>query len=85
MGYGLEVCEGVPPQKGVISAIERGHLEGYLFGPIILRRAEYHVECYFSRTPRLPTGNNSSECRAALLNAAPIYFHFVECIFVDEV
>ena len=74
-----------PAQEGVISAVERGHLEGYFFGLIILWRAEYHVKCDFSRTPRLPTGNDSSEGRAALLDATPVYFHFVECIFIDEV
>ena len=85
MGYCMKAHECISPQEGVISVVERGHLEGYFFGPIIIRRAEYHVECYFSRTPRPPTGNNSSEGRAALLNAAPVYFHFAECIFVDEV
>jgi len=56
----------------VVSAAERSHLEGYLFGPIILRRAEYHVKCDFSRTSRLPTGNDSSEGRAALLDVASV-------------
>ena len=84
MGYSLEACKCISPHEGVISAVERGHLEGYLLGPIILRRAEYHVKCDFSRTPRLPTGNDSSESRGALHNAAPIYFHFVECILIDE-
>ena len=67
----------------MISSVERGHLEGYLFEPIILRRAEYHVECDFSRASRLPTGDDSSEGRATLLDAAPIYFHFVEWVLVD--
>ena len=85
MRYSLEACKSIPPQQGVVSAAERSHLEGDFFGPVILRRAEYNVECDFSRTSRLPTRDNSYEGRAALLNAAPIYFHFVECIFVDEV
>ena len=85
MRYSLEACKCISPQEGVISAVERGHLEGYLFGPIILRRAEYHVKFDFSRTPCLPTGNDSSEGRVALLDAAPVYFHFVECILIDEV
>ena len=85
MRYGLKACESVSPQQGVVSTVERGHLEGYLFGPIVLQSAEYHVKCDFSRTPRLPTGNDSSEGRATLLNAAPTYFHFYECVLVDEV
>ena len=85
MRYSLEACKCILPQVGVISAVERGHLEGYLFGPIILQRAEYHFKCYFSRTPRLPIGNDSSEGHVALLGVAPVYFHFVDCIFVDEV
>ena len=71
--------------RGVISVVERGHLEGYFFGPIVLWCAEYHVECDFSRTSCLPTGNDSSEGRAALLDVPPVYFHFVECILIDEV
>ena len=69
----------------MIGTLERIYLEGYFFGPIILRRAEYHVERDFSRTSRLPTGNDSSEGRATLLDAAPVYFHFIECILIDEV
>ena len=74
-------------QSKIIDTLEtyQGHLEGYLLGPIILRRAEYHIECDFSRTSCLPTGNNSSEGRAALLNAAPVYFHFVESFLINEV
>ena len=85
MRYGLKAREFISPQQGVIPTIERGHLERYLFGPIVLRRAEYHVKCDFARASSLPTGNDSSEGRAALLDAAPVYFHFVECIFIDEV
>ena len=69
----------------MVSAAERGHLECDFFGRIILRRAEYHVKCDFSCTPCLPTGNDSSERRAALLNAAPVYFHFMECVLINEV
>ena len=36
MGYGLKVCKSIPPQQGMISAPERGHLESYFFGPIVL-------------------------------------------------
>ena len=85
MGYGLKACERISPQQGVISTVERGHLEGYFFGPIVLRCAEYHVERVFSRASRLLTGNNSSEGRITLLDAAPVYFHFIECVLVDEV
>ena len=85
MRYGLEACKSVPPQQGVVSAAERGHLESDFFGPIILRRAEYHVKCEFSRASCLPTGNDSSEGCATLLNAAPVYFHFVECVLINEV
>ena len=68
-----------------MSAVKRGHLEGYFFGPIVLRCAEYHVERDFARASRLPTRNDSLEGRATLLNAAPIYFHFGESFLVDEV
>ena len=60
-------------------------MKGYLFGPIVLRRAEYHIECDFSRTSCLPARNNSLEGCVALLNVAPVYFHFVEGFLVDEV
>ena len=85
MRYGLEACKSVPPQQGMVSVAERGHLESDFFGPIILRRAEYHVDCDFSRASCLRTGNDSSEGRAALLDAASVYFHFVECILIYEV
>ena len=71
--------------RGVISVVERGHLEGYFFGPIVLWCAEYHVECDFSHTLYLPTRNDSLEGRVALLDAAPVYFHFIECVLVNEV
>src|SRR4051812_16304033 len=61
MRYGLNACECVSPQQGVISTVERGHLEGYLFGPIVLWRDEYHVKCNFPSAPRLLAGNDSSE------------------------
>ena len=83
--YSLEACKSIPPQQGMISAAKTGHLEGYFFGPIVLRWVEYHVECDFSRTPCLPTGNDSSEGYVALLDAAPVYFHFLYCILIDEV
>ena len=60
-------------------------MKGYLFGPIILRCAEYHIECEFSRTSCLPAGNNSSTGCAALFNAALVYFHFIESFLVNEV
>ena len=85
MRYGLEACKCLSPQEGVISTVERCHLEGYFFGPIILRRAEYQIECDFSRTSRLPTRNNSSKGRITLLNAAPVYFHFLKGFLINEV
>ena len=69
----------------MISTVERGHLEGYLFGPIVLRRAEYHVECNFSRASHLLAGNDSLEGRITLLDAAHVNFHFIEHVFVHEV
>ena len=77
MEYVLKACKSIPPQQGVVSTAERGHMESDFFGPIILRRAEYHVKCDFSRTSHLPTGNDSSEGRVALLDAASVYFHFL--------
>ena len=85
MGYGLEACEDVLPQKGVISAIERGHVEEKLFGPEVIRRAEYYVECNFSRASRFSTGDNNSKGGTALLDATLVHLHFVERIFIDEV
>ena len=60
-------------------------MEGDFFGPVILWGAEYHIECDFSRTSCLLTRDNSLEGRAALLNAALVYFHFVEGFLIDEV
>ena len=60
-------------------------MECDFFRPIILRSAEYHIQCDFSRTSCLPTGDDSSEGRAALLNAAFVNFHLVEGFLVDEV
>ena len=85
MGYGLEECEGVPPQEGVISAIERGHVEEQLSGHIILRRAEYYIKFNFPRASCFSTGDNASKGGTALLDATLVHLHFVERIFVDEV
>src|SRR4051794_8764712 len=68
MRYSLKACECISPQQGMISTVERGHLKGCLFGPIVLWRAEYHVKCNFPRTSRHPAGNDSSECHIALLD-----------------
>ena len=85
MGYSLKTRECVSPKEGVVSAAERGHLECNFFGPIILRCAEYHIQCDFSRTSRLPTRDDSPEGRAASLNAALVNFHLIEGFLVDEV
>ena len=69
----------------MVSAAERGHLEHDFFGPIILWRAEYHIQCDFSRTPCLPTRDDSPEGRDASLDAALVNFHLVEGFFVDDV
>ena len=34
---------------------------------------------------RVPTRDDTSEGRAALLNAALVYFHFIESFLIDEV
>ena len=60
-------------------------MERDLFGPVILRRAEYHIQCDFPRTSCLPTRDDSSEGRAASLNAALVYFHLIEGFLIDEV
>ena len=85
MRYGLKARECVSPQQGVVCTVERGHLEGYLFGPIVLRHAEYHVEFNFSCASCFPTGNDSSKSRITLLDAASVYLHFIERVLVDEV
>ena len=69
----------------MISAVERGHLERDFFGSIIVRRAEHHIKCDFSGAARFPAGDYSSEGCAASLNAALVYFHFLESFLVDEV
>ena len=74
-----------PALRGVVSAAKQGYLECDFFRRIILRSAEYHIQCDFSRTSRLPTRDDSPEGRAALLNAALVNFHLVEGFLVDEV
>ena len=69
----------------MISTIKRGHFEGYLFGPIVLRCAKYHVELNFSCASCFPTGNDSSKGHITLLDAASVYLHFIERVLVDEV
>ena len=69
----------------MISTTERGHLESDLRGPVIIRRAEHHIQCDFSCAACFPTGDCSSKGCAASLNAAPVYFHFSEGFLVSEV
>ena len=85
MGDGLEACEGVLPQKGMISSIERDHMEEQLFRPVVIRHAEYYVECNFSRASCFSTSDNTSKGGTALLDAIFVHLHFVERIFIDEV
>ena len=85
MGYGLKACECVSPQQGVISAVERCHVEEQLFGPVVLRCAEYDVKFNLPRASCFLTGDNALKCGAALLNATFVHLHFLERIFVDEV
>ena len=85
MRYGLKARAGLSPQQGMVPTVERGHLESYFFEPIIVQRAEYHIKCNFSRTPRFPTRNDTSKGCAAFLDAAPVYFHLVERVLVNEV
>ena len=85
MGYGLKACKSIPPQHGVISAPERGHLESYFFRLVVLQRAEYYVKLNFSRTPCFTTWDNPSKGGDTLLDATLVYLHFIERVFVDEV
>ena len=85
MGYNLKTRECVPPQEGVVSAAERGHLECNFFGPVILRHVEYHIQCDFSRALCLSTRDDSPEGSAASFNAALVNFHLVEGFLIDEV
>lgn len=85
MGYGLEACEGVPSQESVISAIERGHVEEQLFGPVILTHAEYYIKFNFPRASCFSIGDDASKGGTALLDAVLVHLHFVERVFIDEV
>src|SRR3954470_15064798 len=69
----------------MVSAFERGHLERDLFGPVIIRSAEYHIQCDLSGAAHFLTGDYSSKGCAASLNAVPVYFHLLEGFLVDEV
>ena len=85
MGYGLEACEGVPPQEGVISAIERDHVEEQLSGPVIIKRAEYYIKLYFPRASCFSTGDDASKGGDASLDVVLVHLHFVERVLIDEV
>ena len=85
MGDCLKACEGVSPQQGVISAIERCHVEEQLFGPVVLRRAEYGIKFKLPRASCFSTGDNASEGGAPLLDATLVQLHFIERVLVDEV
>ena len=69
----------------MVSAAERGHLERDFFGPVIVRRAEHHIECDFSSAACFQARDYSSEGCAASLNTAPVYFHFLKSFLVNEV
>src|SRR3954469_23438552 len=68
----------------MISALERGHLERDLFGPVIIRSAEYNIQCDFSGAARFLTGDYTSKGCAGPLNAVPVYFHFLKGFLVYE-
>ena len=85
MGYGLKACEGVSPQQGVISAIERCHIEEQLFGPVVFWHAKYYIKFNFLRASCFLTGDDASKGSTALLDACSINMHFVERVLVDEV
>ena len=69
----------------MISDVERCHVEEQLFGPIVLRHAEYDIEFDPPRAYYFSTGDDASESGAALLNATFVHLHFLERIFIDEV
>ena len=69
----------------MITVAERSHLERDLFGPVIVRRAEHHIKCDFSCAARFLARDYSSKGCAASLNAAPVYFHFVKGLLINEV
>ena len=85
MGYGLKMCECVPPQHGMIPDVERCHVEEQLFGPVVFWRAEYHIKFNFPRASCFSNGDNASKGCTDLLDAALVHLHFIECAFVDEV
>ena len=60
-------------------------MEEQLFGPVVIRRAEYYIEFDCPRASCFSTGDNTSKGGTALLDAALVHLHFVERIFVDEV
>ena len=69
----------------MVSAAERGHLERDLLGPVIIQRAEHHIQCDFSLTARFPAWDYSPKSCVASLNAAPVNFHFSQGFLVYEV
>ena len=85
MGYGLEAWESVPPKKGVMSAIEGSHVEEQLFGPVILRRAEYYIKFDFPKSSCFSTADDASKGGTSLLDVCSINLHFFERVLVDEV
>ena len=84
MGYGLEACEGVPPEEGVISAIEGSNVKEQLLRPVIFGHAEYYVKFNSLRTSCFSTRDDASKGGTALLDAVLVHLHFVERVFIDE-
>mgnify|MGYP005822001269 CR=1 FL=1 len=64
------------PKRGVISVVEGSHVEEQLFGPVILRRAEYYIKFDFPQTSCFLIGDDASKGGIALLDACPVNMHF---------
>ena len=60
-------------------------MEEQLFGPVVLRRAEYYIQFDCPRTSCFLTGDDASEGGIALLDAGLVNLNFVERLLIDEV
>ena len=69
----------------MISAIEGNHVEEQLFGPVILKHAEYYIKFDFPRASCFSTGDDASKGGTALLDACSATMHLVERVLIDDV
>ena len=60
-------------------------MEEQLFGPVILRRAEYYIKFDFPRASCFSTRDDASKGGTALLDVCSVNLHFFKRVLVDEV